>query len=220
MKKSILLFTSLLSIFILYSDILFAQAVRSCGTMEYLQLQEQQKPGAVQRWLDAQNAADEWVKNHPSDSRNTITIPVVVHVVYHTSAQNISDNQINSQIEVLNEDFQRRNADTAKTPEVWKPVAGSMDVEFCLAKYDPSGDATSGITRTETDVVTFNLGDSMKYTNKGGDDAWPCTHYLNIWVCNLGNGTLGYTTLPTQNNCNSSDGVVVQYNAFGRVGTL
>ena len=219
MRKCIYLFAALFSLQISMRVSLSAQDINRCATMQYLQLQEERHPGTIQRWMDANASAEEWMKNHPSEPRTVMVIPVVVHVVWHTNIQNISDNQIESQIEVLNEDYNRLNADTFKTPDVWKPVAGSMQVQFCLAAYDPNGDTTTGITRTQTNVVSFDLGDTVKHANLGGADAWPSTHYLNIWVCNLGNNTLGYTTLPGTAS-NGEDGVVVYYRAFGRVGTL
>ncbi len=219
MRKVILFYNAIIIFQLLFADQARSQEIRNCGTMEYLQLQEQLHPGSIQQWKDAEAMAEEWIKTHPSDSRSTITIPVVVHVVYNTQQQNISDNQVSSQIDVLNEDFNHNNADTSNTPDVWKPVAGSIPVMFCLAKYDPNGDSTSGITRTQTDIKSFSLGDSVKHSNLGGADSWPCKHYLNIWVCNLSNSTLGYTTLPTS-NCDNNDGVVVLYSAFGRVGTV
>jgi hypothetical protein len=70
-------------------------------------------------------------------------------------------------------------------------------------------------------ISLFTTGDSMKFTSKGGDDAWPPKHYLNIWTCNLGAGVLGYATLPQSNSGNSNtDGVVILYRAFGRQGTV
>ncbi|HYV95334.1 MAG TPA: M43 family zinc metalloprotease [Chitinophagales bacterium] len=197
--------------------ILRAQEIHRCGTAEYLQLQEAKHPGTIQRLKDARVAAEQWMQDHPGEPRTQMIIPVVVHVVYHTAAQNISDLQIQSQIDVLNEDFNRLNADTFKTPGVWKTTGAGLPVKFCLAVYDPNGDSTSGITRTQTDVDTFDLDDRMKYNNQGGEDGWPSGHYLNIWVCNIINGILGYTSYSPGD---SSDGVVVLYHAFGRVGNI
>lgn len=219
MRKFVFLFAAWFSLLLSLGISLSAQDINRCGTMQYLQSQEEKHPGTIQRWMDANEAAEQWVKNHPSEPRNVMVIPVVVHVVYHTTIQNISNNQIESQIEVLNEDFNRLNADTFKTPSVWKPVAGGMQVQFCLAAYAPDGSDTNGITRTQTNSTSFDLGDSVKHSNQGGADAWPSSHYLNIWVCNLGNNTLGYTTLPGTASP-GEDGIVVLYRAFGRVGTL
>ncbi len=84
-----------------------------------------------------------------------ITIPVVVHILYNTTAQNISDNQIFSQIDVLNEDFRKLNSDAALVPSIWQSVAADVQLEFCLATKDPYGNPTNGITRTSTSTTAF-----------------------------------------------------------------
>ncbi len=198
-----------------------AQEVVRCATQQVLEQYEMQQPGTKQDVEETALAAREWIKNNPGGTRDVVTIPVVVHVIYKTSSQNISDKQVQSQIDVLNEDFMMSNPDTSKIPEAFRPVAANSQIQFCLAAYDPDGDSTSGIVRTNTTVSLFTTGDSMKFTAKGGDDAWPAKHYLNIWTCNLGGGVLGYATLPQSNSGNSkTDGVVILYRAFGREGTV
>ncbi|MBC7535952.1 MAG: zinc metalloprotease, partial [Ferruginibacter sp.] len=81
-----------------------------------------------------------------------ITIPVVIHLLFNTAAQNISDAQIRSQLKVLNEDYRRLNADAANTPAAFLPVAADTRIMFCLAQVDPAGRATRGIIRKHTDV--------------------------------------------------------------------
>lgn len=193
-----------------------SQEIKRCGTLGYLESQEKIHPGTIQKQKDASVLAEQWMKDHASETRNVITIPVVVHVVYHTTAENIPDNQIYSQIDVLNEDFTRRNADTFKTPSVWKSLGDSLDVRFGLAVYDPNGILTTGITRTQTAIDTF-FGDEMKHSNEGGDDAWNSDNYLNVWVCNLGGGILGYASFTPGS---TSDGVVIGSRVFGRLGSL
>lgn len=198
-----------------------AQEVVRCGTQQMLDQYELQQPGTKQDVEKTAMESREWLKNNPGGTRSVITIPVVVHVIYKTSSQNISDKQVQSQIDVLNEDFLMGNPDTSKIPDAFKPLAANCQIQFCLAAYDPNGDSTSGIVRTSTTVSLFTTGDSMKFTAKGGDDAWPAKHYLNIWTCNLGGGVLGYATLPQGNSGNSkTDGVVILYRAFGREGTV
>lgn len=198
-----------------------AQEVTKCATTQVLDAYELQFPGTKE---DVKQTALEnraWIKDNPGSTRTVITIPVVVHVIYKTASQNISDEQIKSQIDVLNEDFSLSNPDTSKIPEAFRSLVANSEIQFCLAAYDPDGDSTSGIVRTQTDISLFTTGDSMKFTSKGGDDAWPPKHYLNIWTCNLGAGVLGYATLPQSNSGNSNtDGVVILYRAFGRQGTV
>lgn len=144
-------------------------------------------------------------------------IPVVVHVLYRDAADNISDQQVASQIEVLNEDFSGRNGDLNKVPEPFKNLIGNPGLEFFLAKVDPAGAATNGITRTQTNVTSFGVDDSMKSDASGGKSPWDTERYLNIWVCRLGGSLLGYAQFPGGNP--ATDGVVITTTAFGRGGS-
>src|SRR5205085_4885972 len=160
----------------------------------------------------------EFVKQHEIKQDNTglITIPVVIHIVYNTPQQNISDDQAFSQIGILNKDYRRLNNDTVNTPAPFKPLGADIQVEFCMARRDPGGNPTLGITRTQTNVTTFGLDDAVKFTSSGGIDGWDRNRYLNIWVCNLGNNLLGYALYP--GGPPATDGVVILYTAFGTGG--
>lgn len=106
----------------------------------------------VQRTFDN---AKQRAQQSISRSRQVLTVPVVVHVVYNTPVQNISDELIHSQIQVLNEDFQRLNADADNARDMFKSVAGNAEIQFVLAETDPEGNPTTGITRTQTEVTSF-----------------------------------------------------------------
>lgn len=80
---------------------------------------------------------------------------MVVHVVYNTAVQNVSHAQIQTQIDVLNKDFAKMNADTTKIPAVWKSLAANTNIQFCLAQRDPNCAATNGITRTSTTTTSI-----------------------------------------------------------------
>jgi hypothetical protein len=149
--------------------------------------------------------------------KTPITIPVVVHVLYNNSDENISDEQIKSQIQVLNRDFQAKNPDKKKCPTCWKSTIGNPGLKFKLALKDPEGKKTKGITRTKTKMGSFNTDDSMKSTSSGGIDPWPTDRYLNIWVCTLSQGLLGYAQFP--GGPPETDGVVILNTAFGTKGT-
>ncbi|MFQ3575957.1 MAG: M43 family zinc metalloprotease [Cytophagales bacterium] len=160
----------------------------------------------------------------------TYTIPVVVHVLHkgepYGQGWNIRDEQIFSQIDVLNEDFNRINADTLNSPEEYNAVAGRINIRFCLAKIDPNCEFTNGITR-QTAVKRNNFGQNVGFGLE--DDAliksfniWPTDQYLNIWVCDL-IGFVGYATFPfipqlniSNAEDNNLDGIVIQTTAFGR----
>jgi hypothetical protein len=147
----------------------------------------------------------------------TVTIPVVVHVVYGTAVQNISDAQIHSQIDVLNLDYRALNTDRTKVPSVWTGLVADANVQFALATTDPTGNPTTGITRTQTTASSFSTDDGVKSAATGGADPWPSDKYLNIWVCNLGGGLLGYAQFP--GGPPPTDGVVILFTAFGTSGT-
>ncbi|RPI18413.1 MAG: T9SS C-terminal target domain-containing protein [Ignavibacteriae bacterium] len=191
---------------------------RTCGTMDLLDLTYKANPQYKDVISGLNNYIEDYTKQHPVKDNAVVTIPVVVHVVYYTALQNISYEQIISQINVLNKDFRRRNADTNNTPVPFKPVAGDPQVEFCLAKRDPSGSPTLGITRTQTTITSFGLDQSVKFTSMGGHDVWDRNQYLNLWVCNLGSNLLGYATFPGGNP--ATDGVVIGYQYFGTVGVV
>jgi len=143
-----------------------------------------------------------------ADRRTGVTvIPTAVHVLYKDDAANISDAQIQSQMDVLNFDFRGANADIARVPEVWKGLTGDARVEFKL----------EAVTRTRTDVNAFTTDDGMKATATGGIDPHPTDTYLNIWVCELSGGLLGYAQFP--GGPPETDGVVVWHRAFGTSGT-
>ncbi|HTL80715.1 MAG TPA: M43 family zinc metalloprotease [Bacteroidia bacterium] len=142
------------------------------------------------------------------------TIPVIFHVVWKTAAQNIPDSCLQQQLDVLNEDFNAANSDLWKVPAAWVPIIGNMNVNFVLASTDPSGNPTTGIERYQTATTSWTTNDAVKHVAQGGLDAWPDTSYLNIWVCNLSGGLLGYTQMP--GGPSATDGVVMLYNVVGR----
>jgi len=209
MKKNILSF-----LFALAFLPAIAQELR-CFTSEKMQEQLLLDPDLAQRRAEIEEHTERWIAaNGNTQHRAVVTIPVVVHVVYKTAQQNISDAQIFSQIEVLNEDYRMQNADIASLPSVWNGFKADSEIEFRLANVDPDGNPTTGITRTETTVTTWNGSDNVKFSAQGGKDAWPANNYLNIWVCNIGSGLLGFAYPPGVNA--SLDGLVIGYQFFGR----
>ena len=147
-------------------------------------------------------------------------ITVVVHVVYNPAspAEKISVQQVNSQITVLNRDYRATNPDKSKVPDVFSGLVADPMVEFALATKDPSGHATNGITYTETDQTSFSDRDNpVKFKATGGIAAWNTKKYLNIWVCALSDGLLGYAQFP--GGPAKTDGVVILNTAFGTTGS-
>jgi hypothetical protein len=148
--------------------------------------------------------------------RRLVTIQVVVHVVHKTDEENISDEQVASQIDVLNQDYRGANADRSKVPAPWTSLTADPNIAFALAKKDPKGKATNGITRVQTTVDSFSTDDAVKSKAGGGLPPWPTDRYLNLWACNLGDGLLGYAQFP--GGPAKTDGVVILYTAFGTKG--
>ena len=153
----------------------------------------------------------------PSDG-SILTIPVVVHIVYHLDEQNISDAQVASQIDALNLDFHAKNPDISKVPAPFKDFVGDARIEFALATEDPLGNKTNGITRTRTKRKEFSSDGRVTSSKQGGAKAWDADRYLNIWVCPLGGGLLSFSQSP--GGSKDSDGVVINYRAFGTTGTV
>jgi hypothetical protein len=193
---------------------------RNCGAMDHLQQLQQTDPAAQRNHQKMMDQVQAWVRANGDQHRSggVVTIPVVVHVVYRNANQNISQAQIQSQIDVLNADYRKTNVDAANVPAAWTSLAADAGIEFCLAQRDPNGAPTTGINRVSTTVNGFGLNDAVKYTSQGGADAWPRNQYLNIWVCNLSGGLLGYAQFPGQPA--ATDGVVIGYNYFGTQGSV
>ncbi|MBT5699623.1 MAG: hypothetical protein HOJ12_06470, partial [Flavobacteriales bacterium] len=136
----------ILSLLVIISANSFSQ--QRCGTAERTQmLSENNKEFAIAK-QKVNTETKKWIENNSNySSKSIITIPVVVHVVWKNSSQNISDAQILSQIDILNKDFRKQNIDTINTPNVWKPISADCKIEFCMASIDPNGNTTTGITR-------------------------------------------------------------------------
>lgn len=184
-------------------------AQRNCGAMEYLDYQLEQDPKRTIKLQQIENQTNDWISgNKEKRDRSIITIPVVFHVVYNSEHQNISDTRLQEQLDVLNADFRRLNLDAE---QIW-PQAADLEIEFCLASFDPKGNPTSGITRTKTEKEEFDINDDIKFTSKGGKDCWPTTDYLNIWVCNM-KRILGFAQFPGGDP--QTDGVVLHYRFTG-----
>lgn len=213
---------------------------RTCGTMEADSLLRAGNPalGTLQNfeeWLQKKIAldAEAGIKMPP-----VYTIPVIVHIIHNGEAigsgSNISQAQVNSQFDVLNEDFRMTNADASNIPGVFQSVSADVEIQFCPAVVDPNGNtlAQPGIDRVNRTSKGFT---SPPYSQSYIDGTikpntyWDPARYFNIWVLNLSNSLLGYAQFPSNSglsglNSNggaaSTDGIVVLYTAFGRVGNV
>lgn len=210
MKAGRFLFVSFIGIFI--SSGLHAQL--HCTTTDYTRTQLSHSAEQA----DAIRRADDFIRNRSvpaSSSRienGVIRIPVVIHNLYHTAAQKVTDEQVAAQLDVLNKAFRRQNADTAKTPAVFKGVAADCEIEFQLATADMNKQSTTGIIRKYSPVKSWTMDDQMKSAATMGADPWDTRYYLNIWVCPM-ERFAGYSTLP--GSAPEQDGIVLGFSAFG-----
>jgi hypothetical protein len=166
------------------------------------------------------------IEDETSEASQTIVIPVVVHIIHNGEAigsgTNVPDAQVISQIKVLNQDFRRENADANQTPSEFVSVAGSWDISFVLAKRDPEGLPTNGITRTRGTKSIWQFADDTELKSLS---YWPAEDYLNIWVCDLAGLNTGYAQLPVSNlpglevssENRLTDGIVVDFRYFGSI---
>ena len=212
MKK---IYTLVLGMMIITSSF-SQQQHRICASMEVDARLRSSDPEYAANRNQIDEHARAFAESPLAGHRILVTIPVVFHVVYKTAAQNISDAKLQSQIDILNEDFRKLNADFSSVPSAFQGLGADMEVQFCLATVDPSGNPTTGITRTSTTTTSFSTNDNVKHASSGGHDAWDRNKYLNLWVCNMSGGILGYAQFP--GGAAATDGVVLLYNSVGNIG--
>lgn len=190
---------------------LFGQ--KECGSFEYQKQLTQADPSI----LVYQKSIEDFMRVHTPSSARTqqmkiITIPVIVHILYHFPGENISDDVVRSQLNALNRDFRKQNADTTKIPSVFKSFAADCDIEFRLATVDPEGRSTPGIIHKYTPVTKWIADDKIKSSLEMGDDPWDSRNYLNIWVGTL-ERLIGYSSIP--GDPVNKDGLVISNGALG-----
>lgn len=200
----------------------FGPEIQRCSTVEYEQIMLERDPSMMssretnelvtqlieQKKLQRTN-------NEIQDEGNILTIPVVVHVIHNGDAygsnENIRDEQVLSQIDVLNEDFRRLLGSPGFNSN---PVGADVEIEFCLAKRDPDDQPTTGIDRVQLSDASYNSIQSVE--NIKPFTIWDPNKYMNIWVVNLGGGLLGYAQFPSNSPGQAfTDGVVIGHKYFG-----
>src|SRR5262249_42514687 len=191
---------------------------RNCGTMAVHQklLERHPEYGIALGNLEMATAA-RLAAGAVAIPPQEVMIPVVVHVVFNTKADNVSLAQIKSQIAALNRDYSASNKDKANVPAPWKGLVTDTKIRFALATKDPNGKPTTGITRTSTKTTSFSHNAAVKSKATGGADPWPSNKYLNVWVCTLADSLLGYAQFPS--GPPATDGVVLLNTAFGTSGS-
>jgi hypothetical protein len=182
------------------------RARRSCGTMAAHMRLLERFPAFRKRQFALEMATSE---RRAAAARvpRLVTVEVVVNVVYQASQANVSDSQIKSQIAVLNRDFAAKNPDREKVPAPWRGLVTDSRLRFKLAK----------VVRKKTTRSSFSTDDGVKRASGGGVAPFEPKTHLNLWVCALADGVLGYAQFP--GGPTATDGVVIDTHAFGTKGT-
>ncbi|MFV8466415.1 zinc metalloprotease [Flavobacterium sp. LB1P62] len=207
MKKILLTATTFLMLFSCQNDQTEsietnATARRSCASQDVLAEQLAADPTLALRMNQIEAFTQKSMLTNKLVN-GKVVIPVVVNVLYKTAAENISDAQIQSQIDVLNKDFTATNPDFSSTPAEFAGVAANVGITFELVK----------INRKSTTKTSWGTRDAMKKTKQGGLDPTSPTTTLNLWACTIGGGILGYAQFP--GGSLATDGVVIDSNYFG-----
>lgn len=198
--------------------------LRNCASHKVLQRNLKQTPALARKlqrieaqtsdYLKVKKAREKPKKGkgpQPKPATQTYTIPVYIHVLYNHEQENISITQIQSQIDVLNADFNARNREIGSKafPNEFAPAIANTNISFTWS--------TANITRKRSSRATWDTSDEMKFAAQGGIDAVTPDLFLNIWICNLGNGVLGYAQFPG-GGALQTDGVVIGTPYFGTTG--
>lgn len=192
-----------------------------CGFDERLKAIETADPAKAQERAEFESRLQDWIARHPESRTTNATyiIPTVVHLIQSSNTAVVSDACVQSQIDVLNADYQALNADSTAIPAEFQAIFGNTSVEFCLATIDPQGNPTNGIVRVVNATYATNHTQADEAAMKGLSD-WDPHKYFNIWVPQtLGGGLLGYATFPSAlGSAPQLDGIVLSGEYFGTCG--
>ncbi len=184
-----------------------------CATPEMNRKVLENDPQARQRRAELAEFVQQYIQNQPKDEQIYI-IPVVFHVVHNYGSENISYDQIADGVRIMTEDFRLQNPDTSQIIDEFKQIAGDAKIEFRLAKIDPWGNCTNGVTRTQS-YETSNGGEQIKDIAP----SWPRSQYLNIWVVkSIPGGVAGYSYYPGTVG-DGQDGILITHSYVGSIGT-
>ena len=178
---------------------------RGCASQDVHERQLRENPLLAQKMAEIEAITEEAIRTNRIVN-GVLEIPVVFNVLYRTSAENISQSQLQSQIDVLNADFRGANTDY-NSSNPYNSVRGAINVKFIL----------DNVVRKSTTKTSWGTNDAMKKTASGGIAATSPTTKLNYWVCTIGGGILGYAQFP--GGASATDGVVVDSKYTGTNGT-
>ncbi|PZF72521.1 zinc-dependent metalloprotease [Taibaiella soli] len=241
MKKTLLM-AAFLGLIVSQENVQAQEFKRNCGFGIALNKYEAKDPSfreKVHAYQAEQVAQYQQLRVNGALERGTgiSPIPVIFHIVVDSALYNQMGgatgiaNRVNTQMDVLNRDFNRQNADSSQIPAVFKTVYGNANIQFGLAHRQPDGTTTPGY---EIKIVSSTVANSIaggsnslfsaaKYSNQGGLDAWDNTKYLNVWVtktgANTGNVILGVTVPQSSINygqaAQAEKGIVLSGYAIG-----
>ena len=196
---------------------------RGCLAAEYKKWEEEMNPALKVQRTQMETVIRNYIQtqslNPKPASQVVLTIPVVFHVIYKTSTENLSDQIIKDAVDRLNKDYRKLNTDLNATtcpPQAWRNLAADCEIQFVLASEDPNGSPTTGIVHKPTSLDGFQAqvsptayDDRMKFNAQGGDDVWDNQQYINFWIVKFTDNTLGRGSFP--GTAANIDGIVMSY---------
>lgn len=186
-----------------------------CGKHHFTEKYFEQHPEAKQQAIQDSILLAEASRNFELQKDGPYIVPVVFHVIHQNGDENISTAQIQSAMEELNKDFNAENTDLGSTISQFEDIIGDVGIEFRLAKKDPEGNCTNGINRVYN-AETVNAGENVK---TGAASTWGRSSYLNVWVVHsIEGGTAAYAYLPPGAPV-AGDGILIEHNHVGSIGT-
>lgn len=212
----------LITIFLIFFSVSII-AQRTCGTDAKIKERIQTVPGfeahykEIMEFIHNPNHKQSLFSRQSSSLATVVTIPVVFHILYKNANQNISEEQIQSQLDVLNRDYRKLNTDfNTVVPTAFKALGADMEIVFCKATKTPTGATTTGITRKS---IPTNFSFDNDYYTASGQPAWDTTRYLNIWVGSFTDTSLLGFAYPPSSAGSDDDGLCISYKTFGTTGT-
>jgi hypothetical protein len=212
----------LITIFLIFFSVSII-AQRTCGTDAKIKERIQTVPGfeahykEIMEFIHNPNHKQSLFSRQSSSLATVVTIPVVFHILYKNANQNISEAQIQSQLDVLNRDYRKLNTDfNTVVPTAFKALGADMEIVFCKATKTPTGATTTGITRKS---IPTNFSFDNDYYTASGQPAWDTTRYLNIWVGSFTDTSLLGFAYPPSSAGSDDDGLCISYKTFGTTGT-
>ncbi|MBK6400141.1 MAG: T9SS type A sorting domain-containing protein [Bacteroidetes bacterium] len=183
-----------------------------CVTTEMNDRAKANDPGVIRQKQELENFIQQYATTERRNSGVVYVIPIVFHILHNYGAENISNAQILDQVNILNRDFRRLNADTANLVPAFQGLAADCEIEFRLPSIDPNGNCTNGIDRIHT-MLTYRAGDPSKL------NPWPNNKYFNVWVASSLEfaGAAAYAYYPGASS--NVDGVLCLSSYIGSIGT-